>query len=410
MTASEKRIHDVTKNLISIAKKKRMLVFHTLAKTKVASYTRGFFNVFTNPSSVIGCKIRKPKVFPPIHLKPRYPGSYVFDHTKLRTAEETEEELRKIRAFIDKFVERDMKKFEERKKREAEEKANLRLPPLYEKGSLLRSSSEPLPKRKRLTNEQFLRKLKAKDREKSRYLQALLPVHPDEQKHKILMNFREKNIQFTNLFTPDIYNRTRNLLDEISVLQIESYPSKLINKLIPKIDDKLKFLQQAYKFIIEEQKLWPNISVEVIFMDFLFNPENKVKRDVAVYIICLLLDLQEDYRDNVKRGFLKTILRSEVERDKLQLEIEPPDFPICTLKAPVPWKCAVQLAKNRLEEILMINHPVLQAIQVLWHNLYHDLLIVDTTKFYRGDVPFNAENITEIITNCCKITRDVSKI
>ena len=342
-------------------------------------------------------------------MKPRYPGSYVFDYTKLRTAEETEEELRKIRVFIDAFVARDMKKFEERKKRETEEKANcIKLPPLHEKGTLARSSSEPLPKRKRLTNEQFLRKLKAKDREKSKYLQALLPAHPDEQKHKILINFRQKNILATNLFTPEIYKRTRNLLDEISVVQIESYPSKLINKLIPKIDDKLIFLQQAHKFIIEERKLWPNISVEVIFMDFLFNPENKIKRDVAVYIICLLLDLQEDYRDHVKRGFLKNILQSEDERDKLQLEMEPPHFPICTLKAPVPWKCAIQVAKNRLEEILMINHPVLQAIQMLWHNLYHDLLIVDTAKFYRGDVPFNAENITEIINNCCKITRDVS--
>jgi dynein heavy chain len=66
------------------------------------------------------------------------------------------------------------------------------------------------------------------------------------------------------------------------------------------------------------------------------------------------------------------------------------------------------VAKNRLEEVLMVQHPVLKAINILWHNLYNDLLIMDTAKFYKGDIPYHAENITEIINSCCKITRDVS--
>lgn len=119
-------------------------------------------------------------------------------------------------------------------------------------------------------------------------------------------------------------------------------------------------------------------------------------------------DLQEDYRFHTKRGFLRYILQSDAERKRLQLELEPPQFPIVTIKAPVPWKCSVQVAKNRLEEVLMVNHPVLQAIQILWRNLYHDLLIVDTAKFYKGDIPYHAENITELINSCCKITRDVN--
>lgn len=143
-------------------------------------------------------------------------------------------------------------------------------------------------------------------------------------------------------------------------------------------------------------------------MDFLFNPENKIRREVAVMIVCLMLDLQEDYRYQVKRGFLRNILQSESVRKRLNLDLEPLEFPIATIKAPVPWKCAIQVAKNRLEEVLMVNHPVLQAIQILWHNLYHDLLIVDTAKFYRDEIPYHAENITEIINSCCKISRDVS--
>lgn len=166
--------------------------------------------------------------------------------------------------------------------------------------------------------------------------------------------------------------------------------------------------QRAFKFINEEEKLWPGVKMEVMLMDFLFNPENKIRRECAVMIVCLFMDLQEDYRFNIKRGLMRNILRSEIEKKRLQLDLEPPEFPIATIKAPVPWKCSVQVAKNRLEEVLMVNHPLLQAIQILWNNLYHDLLIVDTAKFYRCEVPFHAESITEIINSCCKITRDVS--
>lgn len=259
-----------------------------------------------------------------------------------------------------------------------------------------------------MSNEVFLKRLKDKDREQSKYLQALLPTHPDDQKIRIVQKFNIKYEAASIYFTDEMRQRMLNLFDEISVLQVECYPSNLIKKTISKIDDRLPFLQKAFKFILEEEKLWPEVKIEIIFMDFLFNPENKIKREVAVMIICLLLDLQEDYRYNIKRGFMRNILQSEVERKKLQLELEPPEFPIATIIAPVPWKCSVQVAKNRLEEVLMNNHPVLQAIQILWHNLYHDLLIVDTAKFYRSEIPYHAENITEVINSCCKISRDVS--
>lgn len=269
----------------------------------------------------------------------------------------------------------------------------------------------PVPKKRKqpISNEEFLKRLKAKDREQSNYLQALLPSHPDSQKLRIMERFREDYQKASLHFSDDIYQRTLNLFDEISVNEIETYPSKYFKKIIRLVDNRNIMWKKACKFIAEEEKLWPTVKSEVIFMDFLFNPEHKIRREVAVMIICLLLDLQEDYRFHTKRGFLRNILQSDVERKRLQLELEPPDFPISTLKAPVPWKCAVQVAKNRLEEVLMVNHPVLQAIQILWNNLYHDLLIVDTAKFYKGEIPFHAENITEVINSCCKITRDVKK-
>lgn len=239
-------------------------------------------------------------------------------------------------------------------------------------------------------------------------MQALLPNHPDHQKIEILRDFTERYERSCQTFDNDMRLRMLNLFDEITVNQIETYPSKHFKKIISIIDDRKMMWQRAFKFINEEEKLWPNVKMEVMLMDFLFNPENKIRREFAVMIVCLFMDLQEDYRFNIKRGFMRNILRSDIEKKRLQLDLEPPEYPIATIKAPVPWKCSVQIAKNRLEEVLMVNHPLLQAIQMLWNNLYHDLLIVDTAKFYRCEIPFHAESITEIINSCCKITRDVS--
>lgn len=61
--------------------------------------------------------------------------------------------------------------------------------------------------------------------------------------------------------------------------------------------------------------------------------------------------------------------RSPLERKRLQLEFEPPEFPIMTIRAPVPWKVYVQLARNHLDQVLMTTHPVIQALNLLWHQL-----------------------------------------
>lgn len=59
------------------------------------------------------------------------------------------------------------------------------------------------------------------------------------------------------------------------------------------------------------QKLWPHIRTEIILVDYLFVRKSNVSEEEATMLVALLLDLQEDYRNAVKRGFLKYILRFE---------------------------------------------------------------------------------------------------
>lgn len=45
------------------------------------------------------------------------------------------------------------------------------------------------------------------------------------------------------------------------------------------------------------------------------------------------------------------------------------EFPMAVIKGPVSWNCNFQLATNRLDQVLMNTHPVLQAINQLWYRL-----------------------------------------
>ncbi|CRK99186.1 CLUMA_CG012500, isoform A [Clunio marinus] len=411
LSNSEKRVYQITKYFISTYKNRRVQVFHNIARTKAALRSKEFFRIYTSPSeSIISKRSKQVSKIKASLKKSKNPYGYQFDHEKLRGFEESKEELAKVQAHIDKMIAKNLKRLQEEKlKKEATmKKVERHYPTLRE--LLLKPREEPPKAKKRkqpISNVEFLKRLKSKDRQQSKYLEALLPCHPDEQKLKILQKYNKSYKIACQLFTENMSQRMHNLFDEIIINEIETFPSKLFKKIFPRIDGKNPIWIRASKFIIEEQKLWPNVKYEMIFMDFLFNPENKIRREEAVMIICLLLDLQEDFRYNIKRGFMRYILQSEVERKRFELESEPPKFPMIALKAPVPWKCAVQIAKNRLEEVLMVNHPVLQAIQMVWYNLYNDLLIVDTAKFYKNEVPYHAENITKIINSCCKITRDI---
>ncbi|XP_035775701.1 dynein heavy chain 3, axonemal-like [Anopheles albimanus] len=391
--AQEPLTRDTTDRMIAMHKRFRLQMFHDLALTKPNEFFRRYGR---------GADDGRRKL-PSLWRKKR-PKKFQFDEFAYRTPEENEEALRRIQKHLDRMIAKSIRDAEKRRKEKEEQE---RRPQFCTSMSKSKHVYQAKVKKKRLTNEQFIKKLKDTESMKLKYLQALLPEHPDEQKEKILNRYERNFSQAIRCFDETIKQRTLNVLDMLDVRKIDHYPSQWIKKILPRINRNTGYLKQAHKFILEEEKLWPTIYPELILMDYLFDPDHGVPRDQAVYFLILLMDLQEDYRYYVKRTFLRYILRSERDRNQLQLVMEPPEFPIATLIAPVPWKCSIQLAKNRLEEVLMINHPVLQAINMLWHKLYSNLLVVDSAKFYNTDVPMHADKITEMIHNSCRITRDI---
>lgn len=148
---SEKRVHDVTKHLVSIYKNKRMQVFHTMARTRAAMRSKEFFRLYTSPTdSILDKKSQRTSKFRTRMQKPKKPFSYQMEYEKLRGLRESEEELAKVQAYINRMIAKNIKKFEDEKKKQqlAVEKVEYHYPTLQELvklGKIKFSLSEALP-------------------------------------------------------------------------------------------------------------------------------------------------------------------------------------------------------------------------------------------------------------------------
>uniref|UniRef100_A0A1A9WLF0 Uncharacterized protein n=1 Tax=Glossina brevipalpis TaxID=37001 RepID=A0A1A9WLF0_9MUSC len=78
-----------------------------------------------------------------------------------------------------------------------------------------------------------------------------------------------------------------------------------------------------------------------------------------------------------------------------------------TIKAPVPWKAYAQLARNHLDQVLMTTHPVIRALNILWHQLYNDLVIVNAATLLLSTESFNAEQTYKFVQESCDTIKDL---
>ncbi|XP_037881601.1 dynein heavy chain 3, axonemal [Glossina fuscipes] len=424
---TERSVRAVTSSILYLYCAYRMKAFSADGRTKYPLLTNNLARIRGTPTEVIGSyntpSARKLRVST-LHPPRKEPLFKVGDHYALRTREECRMELARMGKIIDQLIAPTLETFNEDVKGEMSEPSSSRSDKCTVKVRLDHDCSCKRPKLKRLragcefekpfirrkdfkSDEDFLTCLKSLESQNFKYLQGYLPVDPEIQKDIMLKNYAKILKEAEEKFTLKIEKRYKSLIRHLDILSLETYPSKLIKKVIPKITPKLSFFQDAYKFILKEEKLWPNIFPEVILMDYLFSHERHIPTDVAVLIISCLIDLQEDFRYNVKRAFLRYLLQSPFERRRFQLELEPPEFPVMTIKAPVPWKAYVQLARNHLDQVLMTTHPVIRALNILWHQLYNDLVVVNAATLLLSEESFNADQIYKFVQESCDTIKDL---
>ncbi|TDG53310.1 hypothetical protein AWZ03_000125 [Drosophila navojoa] len=373
---SEKEIYEMTTKLLDIYCQRRVRIFYFNCGTRSSLWTNQLRRQYGTPSEQIGA-YNTPSAR---HLrvttinKRKNSGKSSFkagDHYSLRTPQECRNELIRVGKIIDELLEPVL------------QEAQYSL----EHGLLQYKKKKPCP-----------------DIEKEVLLK---PVEPEAQKLKMLRKYEKELLLADSKFTFAIQKRYKCLLKSMSVLQLDTYPSRLIRKSIRNIDARSAVLQDAYRFILQEEKYWPHLPPEVILFDYLFVGERGIRPEFAVLLIVCLIDLQEDFRYHVKRSFLRYLLQSNMERKRLQLEPEPPEFPILTITSPVPWRSRLMLAKSRIGEMLMITHPTVQALNLLWHQLYGDLVIVDLSKLLLSARPLDADVVQEFVRDSCAQIKDL---
>lgn len=243
---------------------------------------------------------------------------------------------------------------------------------------------------------------------KLKYFDPIMPVPVDAQRDQILRNYSSKVHLQQLKFTPEMEQKLYSLMTCISATDIQQFPSHLLMKALPKVSPNLAYLREALHYWKLMHQVDATLKFEQVLLDLLFDPErdDPVPQAQATMIVSSLVDLQEDFRDRVRIDFLTMVLQNDVCQELLGVAPPPQDFPRVTIKAPVPWKCAIQLARNRLDQVLLTCHPLLQAINMLWHELYHDLIIVNT-KRVQSEIALDATELTNLIEKCCHVAREV---
>ncbi|XP_036671579.3 dynein axonemal heavy chain 3 isoform X3 [Drosophila suzukii] len=421
---SEQEIYEMTSQLLEIYCNRRVRIFYPSCGTRSSLWTNQLRRQHGSPSELIGA-YRTPSAR---HMRvnnlkgpPRKEKFTAGDHYAFRTPQECRNELMRVGKIIDELIEPVLKA--------AEHKIGHGLtkypdPPTCKDKSktlkVLKSVGLLAVKKKTCcvgksrihrkdfsTNEEFLRCLKKMEATHFPYMQPLQPVDPDEQKRQMLAKYQLERAKAEKIFPLKMQKRFQCLLKSMSIVQLTTYPSHLIRKAFRRIDPKSALLQDAYRFILKEEKDWPKLPPEVILMDYLFVGDRGVRQDLAILIIVCLIDLQEDFRHHVKRNFLNYLLSSNMERRRLQLEREPPDFPNFTIYPPVPWRSNLLRAKARIGEVLMTTHPTVQAVNRLWHDLYADLVVVDLAQLLLAQRPMDADTVQVFIEKSCAEVRDL---
>lgn len=229
----------------------------------------------------------------------------------------------------------------------------------------------------------------------------------DSQRERILNVFARTNDILKEKFSTEMEQRFLVLKESICANDIQLFPSNWILKSLPNVNPRLHFLKEAADYCKQMSQLDPNLKFEIILLDFLFDSdrERPVPLEDAVMIASCLIDLQIDFRDSVADAFLTQLLRNPACETILGIAQPPAAFPQVTIKAPVPWKSAIQLASNRLDQVLMNYHPVLQAINLIWYELYDDLTIVNTKSALK--IAPDSVELTKIVEKYCEIAREV---
>lgn len=151
---SESQVDVITKQLVTWHKQQRIKIFQDLARTKAARRSKEFLRHYISPSGAIGGRRKRLGAC----RKPKRPKKYHLDEWAFRTPEENLRERERVREYLQKVIEADIRRIEREKEEEERKEAEKR-----KKAERARRAAANREKVKRLPNQEYMERLKKKE-------------------------------------------------------------------------------------------------------------------------------------------------------------------------------------------------------------------------------------------------------
>ncbi|KAK5640705.1 hypothetical protein RI129_009252 [Pyrocoelia pectoralis] len=230
----------------------------------------------------------------------------------------------------------------------------------------------------RQKKERLRQKLEAKkvdpyvtERETLKKMEAILPVHPDEQKCQLI---QEVELEVNRPVRPEDVERLRYYLTKgIDSEMISCLPTHLIDGIKKTIPQKYRRLHNYYRII-------NNFNSEIL----------------------------QEYDEKMRWNLLKYILKDPTEQERLKIETVPYEYPSMVVRGPIVWHTSYIIGKQLLERHIHIGNRVLMKIRDLWQAEFSSMLILPINRLQEGDpFPLEVNRFLEKVGEICEQSRSV---
>ncbi|KAF5289736.1 hypothetical protein FQA39_LY03653 [Lamprigera yunnana] len=240
----------------------------------------------------------------------------------------------------------------------------------------IRKEREALIKQKKQEQRQMKKKMQITadpyfiERERLKKMEAILPIHPDDQKKTLIA---QAEIELSTYVLPkDIERITYYLTKGIEDSMLSTFPKHL--------------LQRAKKFLATKFQKLP----------FYHR-----------YMSMFEAEIMDYFRMWMKWNLLKYVIQDPFERDRLKILTFPTEYPIMLVRSPVPWHTSYNLGKQSLEHHLHISNLIVIKLRKLWDKEYFNMLILPMEKLEELSFPLETSEFEFAVKKMCSDSRSI---
>ena len=109
-----------------------------------------------------------------------------------------------------------------------------------------------------------------------------------------------------------------------------------------------------------------------------------------------------------KKAIVDYVLLDPAEKLRTGVYNIPQEYQSCIIRAPVPWRTNLLVAKQFCRHNLFTTNPIIMRIRSTWEKRYRTLRFVNTAQLRgRQDNPLSPEEMKAKVLEQCKSAKDM---